>query len=210
MTKRGMDPDNPWTFRTVISKGGHQNPNVNTMMAYCIENETFTHWLKMDDDLVPDDGLIDRLLEMNKPFIGVAIGIFRESHDPPAFAAVYNIGEDKRYKEIDLAKNPQGECDYVGGGCVMYEYGLLKRLYDEAVKTDIPVWYYDAPFKGQFEGSDERICTKLKSMGVQPHYDATFVIPQHTDVLVSLAYGGGLKTVDLTYSQKPEKAVKDG
>lgn len=210
MEKRSGLPDNKWELIFTASKGGHQNTNVNDMFKYGIEVvNDFDYWLKMDDDLVPDDDLIDRLLAVKADFVGAPIAIWRESHNPPAFVAIYNINKDGKYVQPELIKYPVGKCDYVGGGCIMISRGLCQRLYDEHKKTNLPIWQYYHPFEGQFVGSDELLCKELRSWGVDVYYEASYVIPQHTDMLVAMNLSEEGMKVDLSYANYPKpKPIK--
>ena len=215
MIRLSENPDNPWSLEIVMSKGGHQNPNNNSLAMYSVDSRQFDYYLKMDDDLVPDDGLIDRLIEMDKDFIGVAIAIWRESHNPPAFVAVYDFDiKTHKYVQSDLSQKKQGKCDYVGGGCFMMKYDLLKGLVDIARDLDSPIWQYRErviPDENGviFEGSDEILCNKLHNLGFEVWYDATYIIPQHTDLLVSSTYhDDGFRLANVSYSNPPKASQK--
>lgn len=189
-----------YEIEIVISKGSPQNPNNNLLAKHCLKNFEFDFYLKIDDDLVPDEDLIPRLLAMNKDIVGVAVAIWRESINGGIFVCCLNRDPKTHlFTPADFVNQRQGKCEYVGGGCFM-----VKRKVLETMKQ--PIWKLDLTEEGDFtKGSDERFCDVARELGFEIWYDATKILGQHTDLILTGTFDktNGSMLVDLSQRGLP-------
>lgn len=225
MKDKASKPDCPFELKMLIGKAGHQNPTNNALLNAAFMDTEFQwdYYLKIDDDLVPDEDLIERLLKLDKDVVGVGIAIWRESLNG-VFIAASNF-DGKSYIRVPLETERQGPCYYVGGGCMMVKRHVLESMRDNVWKYEsnyiygtenqvlnnlppqvtlkrVPVWCFEYNNNGLVGlGSDELFCKKAREMGFEIWYDCTVVLEQHTDLLVGASRNGGVVSVDIHQNQ---------
>jgi hypothetical protein len=222
MKERSIEPETPWEMTVFAGKAGHQNPTNNKILNAAFEQE-WDYYLKIDDDLVPDDDLIDRLVKMDKDIVGVGVAIWREALNGILIAASRTDHQSKKYVRVPLETEKQGAADYVGGGCMMvkrhvlekmkngvfqwispYIYGNKEEIFKNKTNVTelslqrIPVWRFEYNDEGFIElGSDELFCRKAKDLGFEIWYDCTHILEQHTDLLVGGVENNGIVAIDI-------------
>jgi len=180
MQKKSSMLDNPWRIQIMISKGTPQNVNVNNLVNTALKMSKFTHFLKIDDDLLPDEGLIDRLLKVNKDIVGAGVAIFKEDLHGLGIAVCNKEG--KKYRFLPIKEKKIGRCDFVGGGII-----LVKRKVLETMKQ--PIWWIDPNSKGGYDkGSDERFCDIARELGFKVWYNCETIVSQHSDIVMGAAF----------------------
>lgn len=176
MQKKSDSKNNPWKVQFMIGKGRPQNVNCNNLASVALKMSKFTHFLKIDDDLLPDEGLINRLLKVNKDIVGAGVAIFKEELSGLAIAVCNK--EKGKYRFLPIKEEKIGRCDFVGGGII-----LVKRKVLETMKQ--PIWWVEPNSKGGYDkGSDERFCDIAKELGFEVWYNCETIVSQHSDIVM--------------------------
>lgn len=201
--KKFDDPKDPLNGIIGTSFRNDQSANNNLLAAKFLETDC-THYLKIDSDIVPYNGLVERMLELNKPAIACAVAIFRE-HIDGIMVCMYR-GKKGNYEEIDFVKEPVGICDFAGGGVICIKREVLKSM-------NQPFWKLVYSEKdGDVEyPSDESFSKRVKELGFNFWYDASQILGQHHDIIIGGIFDGNCdrkQNIVLDFKKTGEGTIK--
>lgn len=180
--KKFDDPNDPLNGMIAFSYRNHQNVNNNILASQFLKTDC-THYLKIDSDIVPYAGLVERALELDKPALAFSVAIYRDGID--GIVTCMYRGEKGNYQLIDFVKEPVGICDFAGGGVMCIRREVLESLNQPFWKIE----YNDVD--GDISlASDERFSLMVKAAGYNFWYDATNILGQHHDIIIGGMYDG--------------------
>lgn len=122
------------------------------------ENEGFTHWLSLDDDMVFPCDVVDKLIAHNLP---VVVANYRRKQ-----VEIVGICLDKNGEYLDsTGKTGIEEVTYVGGGCNLVEVAAVKAI----VPPRFSVLYVKE--KQSYMSEDYFFSMKLQEHGIKMYCD---------------------------------------
>lgn len=150
--------------------------NANYMVKKFLKTKA-THLLMLDDDVIPDDKLLRRLIKYDKDVVGGSVLIWRKEFEGPmTCSAIKNLENPTEYTFIDtIEDNNEGlrEVDFIGLGCI-----LIKRMVLEKMEPPCFKQVFDDDGKKLVKGIDLYFCQRVKDMGFEIYADRTKVIGQ--------------------------------
>lgn len=120
-----------------------------------------THLFMIDDDVVPPEGFLPRMLSHGAPVVS---GLYHTRNNCPC---VYNFTEENKMEWVwDVADSGVMKSDGAGAGCLLIDVGMLVRM--QATYRD-PFWFdnHHTVENGveKYQGEDVHFFRRLKQMG---------------------------------------------
>ena len=202
--KKFDDPNDPLDGQVAIMYRNSQSINNNLLADAFLKETDCTHYFKLDSDIVPYAGLVERVLELDKPILALAVAIYKEEIDG-IMTCIYN-GKKGAYELIDFVKNPLGICQYAGGGAMCISREVLQAL--KQPFWDIELNDTDGDMK---LASDERFSQMILAAGYNFWYDASKILGQHHDIIIGGEYEGNIDTrqnIIMHFSKTGNNSIK--
>ena len=125
-----------------------------------------THLMMIDDDIVPTQDTLERLLVHDQLIVGAACPIVGPGDNNKLVTTTnaYNLDEDKRYTAIKEGKGLQ-RVNAVGTGCMM----IKREVFDRIPPAPFVTEYNSDGIK--FRSEDLNFCFQAESSGIYIYVD---------------------------------------
>lgn len=163
------------------SIGKPEDANQNNVFQEFLKTDC-THLLCLDDDIMCDMHLLERLVKYDLDIVASPVLIMGEK-GVTYFASNFNP-EDETYSTVDIfpPNNKLQECDVVGFGAILIKREVIEQIPDPKYET---IWTEKGFMKVP---PDNNFCFKAKKLGYKVHVDGTMMIGQmcETNLMYSL------------------------
>lgn len=168
--------ENEVAYVTVYNSiGKPEDVNQNSVFDRFLETNC-THLLCIDDDIMADEHLLERLVSYNLDIVASPVLIMGEK-GVTYFASNFNK-EDETYTTVDVfpPNNSLQECDAVGFGCILIKRHVVEKMPHPKYETVLTE-------KGFMKiPPDNQFCFKAKELGFKVHVDGTMMLGQISEV----------------------------
>lgn len=161
-----------------IESGKPEDAAANQVMEAFLKTDC-THIMKMDNDIMADLHLINRLLDYDKDIVAAPITLVQ---DLGITFAGCNINDKDGTWQVPDIRPPNntlvGPLDFVGGGCM-----LIKRNVIETLRKQGPIYVTKYGDQGQVTMyCDNYFLREAKKAGFEAYLDGTEVLGQVAEI----------------------------
>ncbi len=177
----GIQPEAQSSFMGMVFRCGRDLPQYDFAVRIDVKKEQFrarnslvdtaiamdaTYLLMLDDDMVMEPDLVERLIAHDKDLVGCLYWQRGGAYHPVVMRAMTLDNGDfhaEFYRAADEIILQPGlyPVDIIGGGCMLFKVDVFRKLTP-------PYFWFEHHI-----GTDINICTRLKEAGVQPYIDTS-------------------------------------
>lgn len=136
----------------------------NTIVKNFLETNC-THLMMVDDDIVPPEEAVEKLLSHDKDIVAAACPLISPDKTGKLVTSInaYNLDEDDMYSGVELTGIQK--VDAVGTGCIMIKRKVLERL-------KVPPFITEYTSNGiKYRGEDINFCYQASLIGYDTYVD---------------------------------------
>ena len=179
----GAKPNEIETITVYNSIGKPEDVNQNNVFAEFLKTDC-THLLCLDDDIMCDKNLLERLLKYNVDIVASPV-LIMGPNGIQYFASMHDE-KNNSYQDVDIRppNNRMQECDAVGFGAILLKRKVVEQIPNPKYRTVLTEQgFMKTP-------PDNDFCYRAKELGFKVWVDGTCPIGQVSEVNLMYAIQG--------------------